>query len=288
MREKKHAGGTGERSGIRERIVDRPVAAMDEHAFFTSCYKANVRDQFTDRTTIGGVTDAETRFHYNCVENSIIRAVTRREAPVVMVEAHRAAVLRERRRHVDIGSGAGHWIDFFREVLLATDLVAVEIAAQAVEHLREKYAGDAGVRVLCRDVVDEAFVEDILAGGPADSISAIGVMFHIVDDARWAIALRHLATVLKPRGLLFVGGEFGPETRDVQFHGDDEFSTWTEFARARAAGTRRVSKRVRSLAAWTRAASDAGLEVADLVRSDRDPALTTPENDVLVLAKAPA
>lgn len=279
MRDKKHGDAIGQRIG------DGPVEAMDERAFFTSFYKANVRGQINDRTTIGGVTDAETRFHYNCVENSIIRAVARREGPVSMVEAHRAAMLRERRRHVDIGSGAGHWIDFFREVLLASDLIAVEITEQVSAHLREKYAGDARVRVLCRDVVDEAFVQDILADGPVDSVSAIGVMFHIVDDARWGTALRHLAAVLKPGGLLFVGGEFGATTRDVQFHGADEFSTWSEFARARAQGTHRVSKRVRSLADWGRAASDAGFDVADLVRSDRDPTLTTPENDVLVLEK---
>jgi len=279
VRDKKHVTALGARVG------DGPVEAMDERAFFTSFYKANVRGQITDRTTIGGVTDAETRFHYNCVENSIIRAVARREAPIVMVEAHRAAVLRERRRHVDIGSGAGHWLDFFREVLLASDLVAVEITEQVAVHLREKYAGDAGVRVLCRDVVEATFVEEVLAGGPADSISAIGVMFHIVDDTRWQAALQNLAAVLKPGGLLFIGGEFGASTRDVQFHGTDEFSAWTEFARARADGTHRVSKRVRSLAAWGRAASEAGLDVADLVRSDRDPMLTTPENDVLVLEK---
>lgn len=40
---------------------------------------------------------------------------------------------------------------------------------------------------------------------------------------------------------------------------------------------------VRSLAHWVRVASDAGLDVVDLVRSDRDPPPTTPENEVLVL-----
>jgi len=279
VRDKKHAGVMGDRVG------DGPVEAMDERAFFTSFYKSNVRGRADDRSTIGGVTDAESRFHYNCVENSIIRAVARREGPVGMIEVHRWAKLRERCRHVDIGSGAGHWIDFFREVMLAGDLVAVEITEQMAEHLREKYAGDAGVRVLCRDVVDEAFVQDVLANGPADSVSAIGVMFHIVDDARWRTALRHIAAVLKPGGMLFVGGEFGAATRDVQFHGADEFSSWNEFTRDREQGTRRVSKRVRSLADWVRAASDAGLDVVDLVRSDRDMALTTPENDVLVLEK---
>jgi SAM-dependent methyltransferase len=279
VRDKQHADALGSRVG------DGPVEAMDEREFFTSFYKANVRGRITDRTTIGGVTDAETRFHYNCVENSIIRAVARREGPVAMIEAHRAAVLRERRRHVDVGSGAGHWLDFFREVLLASELVGVEITEQVAAHLREKYGGDAGVRVLCCDVVDPQFVDEVLAIGPADSISAIGVMFHIVDDTRWKTALQHLAAVLKPGGVLFVGGEFGTSTRDVQFHGADQFSTWGEFARARAGGTHRVSKRVRSLADWVHAASDAGFEVADLVRSDRDPALTTPENDVLVLEK---
>src|SRR5262245_64114779 len=109
---------------------------MDERTFFTSFYKANVRGRADDRSTIGGVTDAESRFHYNCVENSIIRAVARREGPVGLIEAYRMARLRERRRHLDIGSGAGHWIDFFREVLLVSDLIAVEITEQMASHLR--------------------------------------------------------------------------------------------------------------------------------------------------------
>lgn len=47
-----------------------------------------------------------------------------------------------------------------------------------------------------------------------------------------------------------------------------------------------MTKRVRSLAAWVDAAADCGLEVVDVLRTDRDPLLTTPENDVLLLKPA--
>ena len=48
----------------------------------------------------------------------------------------------------------------------------------------------------------------------------------------------------------------------------------------------RINKRVRSLADWHRVATEHGLLIADLVRSDKEPELlTTPENDLLVLMR---
>jgi hypothetical protein len=72
----------------------------------------------------------------------------------------------------------------------------------------------------------------------------------------------------------------------VQFHGSDEFGSWREFRKADTTDERvRVNKRVRSLATWQTAAESAGLRIADLVRSDREAAITTPENDILVLIR---
>ena len=55
-------------------------------------------------------------------------------------------------------------------------------------------------------------------------------------------------------------------------------------------GSRRGScsgynKRVRALSTWVAEAARLGLEVVDLVRADRDYAITTPENDILLLRK---
>lgn len=271
--------------------VKRPDGARevpcDAKEFFESFYRASVRGVPDDRATIASTTDAEVRFHYNATENSILRAFVRREplpeGPAV--EAWRALRMRRGLRLLDVGSGAGHWIDFFRAVLLVRDVVGVEIADNLAEFLERRYAGDAATRILRADVTEPGFGPDAI-GGPVDYVSAIGVMFHIVEDERWRRALGNLASAMKPGALMFVGGDFGAVTRNVQFHRADRFSTWREFATAAAPeGEIRVNKRVRSLADWTDAALAAGLRVVDLVRSDREPGIATPENDVLVLER---
>jgi cyclopropane fatty-acyl-phospholipid synthase-like methyltransferase len=146
--------------------------------------------------------------------------------------------------------------------------------------LRAKYAGQP-VQVVETDIADPCEL-----GGPFDWVSAIGVMFHIVDDDRWRAALRHLATLLTPGGLLFVGGDFGSVTHDAQFHRVDRFSSWAEHNRATApADELRVNKRVRSLAMWDAESRAAGLQIADLIRTDSDRHIMTPENDLLVLIR---
>jgi hypothetical protein len=96
----------------------------------------------------------------------------------------------------------------------------------------------------------------------------------------------NLAGVLHDTGLLLIGGEFGRETRNVQFHKIDHFSSWKEHATAAIGAEVLVNKRVRSLAQWHAATADCGLQICDLIRSDADPKLMTPENDVLVLRLA--
>lgn len=255
--------------------------AYDEKAFFESFYQANVEGEPEDRHTCSPLTELEARFHYNSVENAIIEAHARVSPPppAAMVAAWRRLTRRRELRHLDVGSGTGHWVDFFREVFLVGHSVAVEITASMADYLRRKYAPAENVTVLQLDVVS-----DELSLEPVDYVTAVGVMFHLVDDGRWQQALRNLAAVLKPEGLLFVGGEFGAETRDAQFHGSDTFSDWREFEAALAAeGRARVNKRVRSLAHWHRAATACGLEIVDLVRTHRPLELTMPENNVLVL-----
>ena len=49
----------------------------DERVYFESFYKANVRGRPEDRMTIGIVAEPEARFHYNALENSLLRAFAR-------------------------------------------------------------------------------------------------------------------------------------------------------------------------------------------------------------------
>jgi SAM-dependent methyltransferase len=270
--------------GISERHNGGVELAYDARAYWTSYYKAQLRGPVGDWITVGAGTEVESRFHYNATENSIIRAMLRRE-PVGGMTAAVWRFVQERsgRRLLDIGSGTGHWIDFFRQVFRVARVVGVELAPQMADRLREKYAGDAAVAIHALDVSDSRFD---LSGERFDLISAIGVMFHIIDDDRWHRAVGNLAGVLASGGIVIVGGDFGTETRNVQFHGSDHFESWNEQA-ASMADKNRVNKRVRSLADWHKAAADHGLAIADLVRSDQEPGIATPENDILVLSRAP-
>ena len=124
--------------GPRELPSDRPSPHQaslkqvphDERTFFESFYRANVRGVAQDRMTIGVINDPEARFHYNAVQNAIIRVLTRRQPPPgpPMVEAWRVMQGRAGLRLLDAGSGTGRWVDFFREVYLVAEAYAVEIA----------------------------------------------------------------------------------------------------------------------------------------------------------------
>lgn len=259
------------------------IVPYDAKTFFESFYGSTVRGEPEDWMTIGATTEHEARFHYNAVENSILRALARLE-PLPRGAAINAWRMLQRRRGLrvlDVGSGTGHWIDFFREALFATEVVGIELNDQMADHLRRRYASEASVTILGADITEPGLAVRI--GEPVDYVSAIGVMFHIVEDPLWKRAVQNLAAILKPGGLLFVGGDFGPRTRDAQLHAIDRFQSWQEHNRAlESEGRRRVNKRVRSLAAWSALIERSGLELVDLVRSDREPGIMTPENDVLV------
>ena len=178
-----------------------------------------------------------------------------------------------------MGSGTGHWIDFYLGVYLAKAVTAVEFVPQMADFLRAKYAGRPEVTVLQADVA-----RDPLPENQFDIVNAIGVMFHIVDDGRWKQAVARLLAALKPDGLMLIGGDFGAETRNVQFHKADRFDSWSEHDALNVPASL-VNKRVRSLSDWTRLAGDLGASVVEVVRSDAAPGIRTPENDLLVLRR---
>lgn len=262
------------------------AAPYQSEVFFDSYYRS-LNEAITDRGTIGTfITELDSRFHYNAMENAIIRGVARLESLPRgrAVRAWEYMRRRQRLRSLDIGSGAGHWINFFRDVLYVTEVVGCEIAPPVLDHLRSRFAAIPDVRILHHNLSDGALPQQIVADG-FDYISAIGVMFHIVDDGSWERAIRHLGEATKPGGLLFFGGEFGTATRNVQFHKIDRFDSFEALRDAGATPGYRVNKKVRSLADWDRAAARCGLVIVDLIRSESDWAIMTPENDLLILQR---
>jgi SAM-dependent methyltransferase len=249
---------------VRPRQVGRAARPYDAKQFFESWYRASGETP-TDADTIApGRSALATRYHYNAVENAIIEYLVSRPS------------LRWS-RVLDIGSGAGHWINFFR-ALGAEEVVGVEISAAAVRALEQKFG--EGVVIAQADVSSSDFELD----REFDVISAIGVMFHIVEDAAWERVLVNLGRHLAPGGVLIVSGQFGFRTANVQFHRSDEFASWDEFDAERRAEL--VNKRIRSRSYWRKAARRAGLRVDSMKRTRKSPPLETPENNLLILTRA--
>jgi SAM-dependent methyltransferase len=248
---------------LRVRGVQAP---FDAKRYFESWHRAS--GSLEDSETIApGASPLRTAYHYNAVENAIMESLAGR-------------TLAEPLTVLDVGSGAGHWIDFYRRVFGASSVVGLELSALAVESLQQKYADEPGVEIVEGDVSGDGFA----LGRSFGLVNAVGVMFHVVDDARWQRAVANVARHLEPGGLAVVTDQFGLVTRNVQFHRRDEFSSWEEL-RSTQSDVALVNKRIRSLRAWRACADAAGLEVVERRRARTVRAIPTPENNVLLLRK---
>lgn len=246
--------------------------------FFDSFYNSGFPEDFTDRITLSpSCPPWRARFHYNCVENSIIEFLWNRTELTKGMEV------------LDVGSGTGHWIDFYRDVYSAKHIVGVEISDTASDYLKTKYSADDRVEIVTDDVSSKNFSLD----RQFSIINAIGVMFHIVDDALWEQCVGNLAEHLAPAGIIMVGGQFGRLTRDVQFHAEDNYD---DHRKLRKFGTLEdlqagvpesvlVNKRIRSFGRWKEASHKHGLTVIGRTKSYQNRAYNTPENNLLVLTQ---
>ncbi len=126
--------------------------------------------------------------------------------------ARRRVFLRTARRFVapgarvlDLGSGTGFYLERWRE-LGASRIVGSDITDVAVTRLAERHPDLEVARLDAGD--DELPWEE----GSFDAISAMDVLFHVVDDDRFARALENARRLLRPGGVLvfsdlFVHGE---------------------------------------------------------------------------------
>jgi SAM-dependent methyltransferase len=239
---------------------------FDAKRYFESWHRAS--GSLEDSETIApGADPLRTAYHYNAVENAIMDCLARQLLPSPLTV-------------LDVGSGAGHWIDFYRRVFAASSVVGLELSALAAEGLRAKYADRPEVEIAEGDVSDPGFSLERTFG----LVNAVGVMFHIVDDERWQRAVSTLARHLEPGGLAVISGQFGRATRNIQFHRRDDFSSWDEF-RSPASDVALVNKRIRSLRRWRSCAEAAGLEIVRRQRAQTSRAIPTPENNVLLLRR---
>jgi 2-polyprenyl-3-methyl-5-hydroxy-6-metoxy-1,4-benzoquinol methylase len=105
---------------------------------------------------------------------------------------------------LDVGSGTGFFLDaWLRQGV--RDLTGSDLTPTAVERLSSRfpscpiYQVDIGSPAL--DLSDDSF----------DVVSIMDVLYHIVDDDRYGQAIRNLARLLKPGGLLIMSENLADE-----------------------------------------------------------------------------
>lgn len=127
-----------------------------------------------------------------------------------MYRVRRRVFLREMRaqfpqpatiRVLDIGSGTGFYVDRWHE-LGAGAVSGSDLTEVAVGNLRARYPADAFERF---DVGAEGTP---FGAARFDAVSAFDVLFHIVDDERFACALRNIHTLLAPGGVFAYSDNF--------------------------------------------------------------------------------
>ena len=102
---------------------------------------------------------------------------------------------------LDIGSGSGFYLDLWQELGVGS-VIGSDLTEAAVGRLRGQYPD---LDLLRLDVGGDP---GALPARTFDVVSAFDVLFHIVDDARYARAFENLATLVKPGGLLVFSENF--------------------------------------------------------------------------------
>jgi SAM-dependent methyltransferase len=120
----------------------------------------------------------------------------------VFVRALRPHLSRpETARVLDIGTGTGFYVDRWHE-LGVPSVTGSDLTDTAVGHLRERYPADGFVRF---DVTEP---DPPLESGSFDAVSAMDVLFHVVDDERFERAFRTIFELLAPGGLFVFSDNF--------------------------------------------------------------------------------
>lgn len=107
---------------------------------------------------------------------------------------------------MDVGSGTGFYVNLWRQ-LKARSVTGVDISTQAIKNLQSQFPESDFHEM---DVSSQA-----LPGERYQIISCMDVLFHVVDDNRFQLAIRNLSASLQKGGYLILSDNFlnRPEKR---------------------------------------------------------------------------
>jgi SAM-dependent methyltransferase len=101
---------------------------------------------------------------------------------------------------LDIGSGTGFFVDYYLE-RQAGALVGVDLTVTSQNYLQEHYP--AG-KYYVADISDP----ELPFAGEFDIVSAMGVLYHIVDEDRFQQAIKNICARIKTDGYLVISDAF--------------------------------------------------------------------------------
>jgi len=103
---------------------------------------------------------------------------------------------------IDIGSGVGFYIDFIKK-RGATKIVGVDISQTSIDYLKNNFPDCDFYKADISDI-------DLKLPGKFDVLIAISILFHIVDDMKFAQAIQNIGNLVKPRGFAILSDTFSP------------------------------------------------------------------------------
>ena len=111
----------------------------------------------------------------------------------------------------DVGSGTGFYVDLWSR-LGARSVTGSDFAPYAVASLRKQFPKHR----FCE--LDITAADMPLELGPFDVVSAFDILYHIVDDTKYARAIRNLSALVRPGGHFLFSENFLPGERESNVH----------------------------------------------------------------------
>jgi SAM-dependent methyltransferase len=239
---------------VRQAVSSAAFQPINSERYFNSRY--TLMPDVSDKSTMSADTTLlYSAYHYSCIETNIL----------TLLFEHNQAI--DRPRVLDIGSGTGHWIDFYRRTLSSRATVGLDISEAAIEKLKEKYSKTDDSISLIREDFSRKDLGNI--GEPFDIINSIGTIHHITSDEAWLNCLTNISANLRPGGVGFISDRLGLFSINDLFTKSEEMASWSKQETRRGASSgefRFLLMRGRSKSLWNDGIKASGCRLVGIRR----------------------